>query len=101
MARRFGLWVYVLGPVAGLTVVDQTFTPPPPPSLRHRGQGGVLAARVVMSAALWVPPGGWPMPGGNLCRVGGGVLLGGGDFGLGARHCYRFSWKASSLSGGR
>jgi hypothetical protein len=39
-ARRFGLWVYVLGPVSGLTVVDQSFTMSSSPSLRHAGQEG-------------------------------------------------------------
>jgi hypothetical protein len=39
-ARRFDLWVYVLGPVPGLTVVDQSYTPRSAPSLRdpqHEG----------------------------------------------------------------
>jgi hypothetical protein len=38
LARRFGLWVYVLGPVSGLTVVDDSFTPPSSPSLPPPGQ---------------------------------------------------------------
>ena len=37
-ARRFGLWVYVLGPVTGLTVVDPSFPPPSAPSLGPSGQ---------------------------------------------------------------
>jgi hypothetical protein len=45
LARRFGLWVYVLGPVSGLTVVDQSFSPPPPPSLPHPGQGAFWRRR--------------------------------------------------------
>ena len=35
IGRRFELWVYVLGPVSGLTVVDESFTPSSSPSLRH------------------------------------------------------------------
>jgi hypothetical protein len=38
VARRFGLWVYVLGPVSGLTVVDESFVPPSSPSLPNAGQ---------------------------------------------------------------
>jgi hypothetical protein len=44
-ARRFGLWVYVLGPVTGLTVVDQSHSPSSYPSLRHRGQEGFWRRR--------------------------------------------------------
>jgi hypothetical protein len=45
LARRFGLWVYVLGPVTGLTVVHRGFTPPPSPSLPHPGQEGFWRRR--------------------------------------------------------
>lgn len=38
IGRRFELWVYVLGPVTGLTVIDGNGMPPPSPSLRHPGQ---------------------------------------------------------------
>ena len=37
-ARRFGLWVYVLCPVTGLTVIDAHGTPAPTPSLQPPGQ---------------------------------------------------------------
>jgi hypothetical protein len=40
IGRRFGLWVYVLGPVTGLTVVDQGLTAPSSPSLRPPGREG-------------------------------------------------------------
>jgi DNA-binding transcriptional ArsR family regulator len=43
--RRFGLWVYVLGSVTGLTVVDQSFTPPSSPSLRPPWQEGFWRRR--------------------------------------------------------
>jgi DNA-binding transcriptional ArsR family regulator len=36
IGRRFELWVYVLGPVSGLTVIDGTL--PSSPSLRHPEQ---------------------------------------------------------------
>jgi hypothetical protein len=39
-ARRFGLWVYVLGPVAGLTVVDAHSTPSSSSSLQGPGRQG-------------------------------------------------------------
>jgi hypothetical protein len=38
IGRRFELWVYVLGPVSGLTVIDGSSTEPSSPSLRHEGQ---------------------------------------------------------------
>jgi DNA-binding transcriptional ArsR family regulator len=44
-ARRFGLWVYVLGSVTGVTVVDQSFAPPSSPSLPSPGQGGFWRRR--------------------------------------------------------
>jgi hypothetical protein len=44
-ARRFGLWVYVLGPVTGLSVVAESFTPPPSPSLPHSRQEGFWGRR--------------------------------------------------------
>ena len=37
-ARRFGLWVYVLGRLPGLTVVDEGLVPPSPLSLPRPGQ---------------------------------------------------------------
>jgi DNA-binding transcriptional ArsR family regulator len=37
IGRRFGLWVYVLGPLTGLTVIDARATPSPPPSLSAPG----------------------------------------------------------------
>jgi DNA-binding transcriptional ArsR family regulator len=45
MGRRFELWVYVLGSVNGLTVVDRSFTRPSSPSLRHAAQEGFLRRR--------------------------------------------------------
>ena len=47
LARRFGLWVYVLRPVSGLTVIDESLPPPPPPSpsLPHPGQEGFWRRR--------------------------------------------------------
>ena len=45
MGRRFGLWVYVLGSVTGLTVVDAPNTLSSPPSLRHAGQEGFWRRR--------------------------------------------------------
>jgi DNA-binding transcriptional ArsR family regulator len=44
-ARRFGLWVYVLGPVTGLTVVEGPSTLSSFISLRHRGQEGFWPRR--------------------------------------------------------
>jgi hypothetical protein len=35
IGRRFGLWVYVLGPVSGLTVIDGSSTLPSSLSLRQ------------------------------------------------------------------
>jgi hypothetical protein len=43
--RRFGLWVYVLGPVTGLTVVDARGISPSPSSLRRPGQEGFWRRR--------------------------------------------------------
>jgi hypothetical protein len=45
IGRRSGLWVYVLGPVSGLTVVDAPTTLPSSPSLRHAGQEGLWRRR--------------------------------------------------------
>ena len=59
IGRRFGLWVYVLGPVGGLTVIDGSNPPSLSPSLRRQGQGGSGAGGARRSAALRVPPGGW------------------------------------------
>jgi hypothetical protein len=38
LARRFGLWVYVLGPISGITVVHAGAEPSSPPSLRRPDQ---------------------------------------------------------------
>ena len=40
LARRFGLWVYVLGPIPGITVVHAGAEPSSPPSLRRPDQNG-------------------------------------------------------------
>ncbi len=45
LAHRFCLWVYVLGPVTGLTVVNQSCKPSLSPSLRHQGQEEFLRRR--------------------------------------------------------
>jgi hypothetical protein len=45
IGRRFELWVYVLGPVSGLTVVDAPSTLSSSPSLRHVGQEGIWRRR--------------------------------------------------------
>ena len=95
IGRRFGLWVYVLGPVSGLTVVDERCTPSWSPSLRPPGQEGFWwRARVVVSAAFGVPPGGWQVSvpvrllgmSGSVVEVGVavvGVGVGGGAVGNG------------------
>jgi hypothetical protein len=43
--RRFGLWVYVLGAVTGLTVVDASGTPASSPSLPRPRQEGFVSGR--------------------------------------------------------
>ena len=40
LARRFGLWVYMLGPIPGLTVVHAGSEPPSLPSLPRPEQEG-------------------------------------------------------------
>src|SRR5207249_738554 len=40
LARRFGLWVYVLGPIPGITVVHAGAEPSSRPSLRRLDQKG-------------------------------------------------------------
>jgi hypothetical protein len=45
IGRRFELWVYVLGPVTGLTVIEAPSTPSSSPSLRHPGQEGFWRGR--------------------------------------------------------
>ena len=45
IGRRFELWVYVLGPVTGLTVVETGGMSPSPSSLRRPGQEGFWRRR--------------------------------------------------------